>query len=87
MQQKRIYKEKITLNPFYWDCECLYEFIHTIDQKTCDECGAEIGAQPESREDEIERLISNLDYWVCKCRDAKIRPLFVKYCDKCGSAQ
>lgn len=40
-------KRSIT-TPDYWDCECLYDYIHSRDEYICSRCGCKSEDQPDS---------------------------------------
>ena len=43
-----------------WDCECLHNFIHKkIEKSKCRECDTNMYEQPDSRKNEIKKLIDN----------------------------
>ncbi|MDY6957918.1 MAG: hypothetical protein SVK08_02050 [Halobacteriota archaeon] len=43
--------------PAYWDCECKVSFIHDSREHFCPECGATKSTQPDSRVDEINKVL------------------------------
>jgi len=50
----------IETDPRYWDCECLHNFIHKkIEKSKCRECDTNMYEQPDSRKNEIKKLIDN----------------------------
>lgn len=60
---KNIYGERLeiigdlTINLEYWDCECESDFIHSISENICSVCNSEKENNPNSRENEIEKLV------------------------------
>lgn len=43
-------------NHDYWDCNCLDDYIHHVDEAICSKCGAENGDdQPTSIAEEVEK--------------------------------
>ncbi len=46
-------------NPNYWDCKCDEDYIHPKSKKDCKICKAKSEDMPDSRQDEINRLIPN----------------------------
>ena len=45
-------------DPLYWDCECEKDYIHHKHIKTCKRCGAMVDQQPDSRVNEVEKVIN-----------------------------
>ena len=37
----------------YWDCECVWDYIHPKSQKFCIECGQHQDDMPDSRIEEV----------------------------------
>jgi len=44
----------IILNLEYWDCECIENYIHSINEKYCDKCNTFAEDSPNSRENELK---------------------------------
>lgn len=51
----------IALNLDYWDCECKYNYLHRIAQKTCSVCLATQKESPSSIEFEVQKHVHNLN--------------------------
>jgi hypothetical protein len=54
----------------YWDCECRKEYIHPKYQTTCTRCGEHQNDMPDSRLEEVIRLLENKmeeDMYVSEC--------------------
>tara|TARA_Y100000004_G_C8932530_1_gene420668 strand:+ start:385 stop:540 length:156 start_codon:yes stop_codon:yes gene_type:complete len=50
----------IKTNENYWDCECDEDYIHEkAKKKHCDKCNSLALNQPDSRQDEIDKLNGN----------------------------
>ena len=47
----------LTLNYSYFDCMCDDNYIKSVLQKQCDECGYENDECPSSRENEVQRFV------------------------------
>lgn len=47
----------IQLAPDYWDCECEENYIHKKRESTCPLCKTMSDDQPDSRVDEMKRLL------------------------------
>lgn len=48
-------QETVT-SPDYWDCGCDENYIQPSDQRYCIWCGAFRDDQPDSRQDEIDKM-------------------------------
>ncbi len=42
---------------FFWDCECETNYIHPKTQKVCFDCNAIASEQPDSRVDEVVKML------------------------------
>lgn len=47
----------IQLTPDYWDCECEHNYIRKKEELTCFVCETVPDEQPNSRADEVKRLL------------------------------
>jgi hypothetical protein len=45
--------ETIITTPDYWDCECLYDYIHSREESKCKRCGCTSEDQPDSIYQEV----------------------------------
>ncbi len=45
-------------SPNYWDCECENDYIHSKIETVCEKCGADQTEQPDSRVDEVDRMLA-----------------------------
>jgi len=48
---------KTLTTPYFWDCNCETDFIHSKTEKRCSICHAKSHEQPDSRVDEVLPLI------------------------------
>ena len=37
----------------YWDCECLYDYIHSSEEDECPKCGARRDESPDATVEEV----------------------------------
>ena len=55
----------IELNPDYWDCECVVDYIHHRQGGNllaqCSRCGAYEVDQPDSRATEVEAMLRRVE--------------------------
>lgn len=49
----------LVLNLDYWDCECDDNYIHPVNEKTCQICRSSSETQPNSRESEVLAFIKH----------------------------
>lgn len=45
------------LDPLFWDCECEKNYIHPKTHAMCPYCGAWAKDQPDSRVEEVEKML------------------------------
>jgi hypothetical protein len=51
--------KKVITTPKYWDCECEHNYIHPKSQLSCEKCGYSQDEMPDSRVNEVRRMILN----------------------------